>query len=320
MTRSASSAYVEYGYESTFGGGSGTLPMLFGKEQKANGLEFNPNQIPLGQLYTPEIDCFVYGRNEGKVSMEYVLANPWFLSSVFGNPTSALDTGSRYTHTWESDPSSNSSIRDISSMHLQIGFDGTTGDVVRNAKGAVCPSLSLKMALNEPIRVTQEIVWGNEDTVSTTLDSSVGTVGSFTPYTFVHASIELPSGTTIATVQDFELNLNTNAELLYALGDADAVDAWRKILEMTGKLSMTVLDKTQIDNVMARAEQATMKVTITNGLTGDNLKDIIFTFTGVGLSLHNNTGLEPGELVMENVDFQCRRVSVVARNTATAQP
>lgn len=319
MARSASSSYVEFGYEGTFGGGS-LLAMRFGKEEKANGLEFDNNQIPLGQLYDPEVECFVYGQNKGGVTMEYVLAHPWILSSVFGNPTSVLDTGSRYDHTWTSDVSTNAGIRDISTMHLQIGFDGITGNVVRNAKGVVCPSLGFKMSLNEPIRMTQKLIWGKEDTVGTTLDTTLGTNGTFTPYTFVHASIQLTSGTTIATVQDFELNLDTNAELLYGLGDANSIDAWRKILTMTGKINLTMLDKTNIDRVMARQEVADMVVTISNGLSGDSLKNIVMTFTGIGLSLHTNSGIEPGELVLENVDFQCRSVTIVAKNDSTAQP
>jgi hypothetical protein len=320
MARSASSSYIQYGMESTFGGGNGTLPMLFGKEQKINGLEFNPNLQPLAQLNTPEVECFVNGRNEGKCSMEYVLANPWMLSSIFGNPASALDTGARYDHVWTSVPATNATIKDIASMHLEIGFDALTADVIRNAKGVVCPSLGFKMSLNEPIRITQELIWGNEDAVGTSLDASVGSVGSFTPYTFVHASIQLPSATTIATVQDFDINFDTGAELLYELGSADAVGAWRKILTMTGKLNLTVLDKTHIDAVMARTEVASLVVTISNGLSGDSLKDIVMTFTGIGLALHTNSGFEPGELVLENVDFQCRSVSINAKNNTSAQP
>jgi len=319
MARTASSAYVEYGYETNFGETLLQWPLRFGKEQKANGLEFINNQIPLGQLNSPEIECFVYGRNEGKVSMEFVLANPWFLTAVLNDPVSAADVGALFTHTWDSDPVINSDIRDIKSLGLNIGFEGLDGNVVREIRGVICPSLAFRMTLNEPIRMTQELIWG-EDTVNETLDPGLGSLGNFTPYTFVNASVELPSGTPVATIQDFDLNLNSNAELLYALGDANSVDAYRKILEMTGKLNLTVLDKTNIERVFAREELATMKVTITNGLSGDAKKDIIMTFTGVGLSLHSNSGIEPGELVLENVDFQCRSVNIVATNDTSAQP
>ena len=40
---------------------------------KASSLEFKNNQIPLGQLYTPEIESFAYGRNEGKLFLYSIL-------------------------------------------------------------------------------------------------------------------------------------------------------------------------------------------------------------------------------------------------------
>lgn len=250
--------------------------------------------------------------------MEFVLSNPWILTSVLDDPVTS-GGGPSFVHTWDSDPTINTSIRDIKSLSLEIGFEGLIGNVVRSITGVVSPSLSFRMSLGEPIRVTQELIWG-QDSVGTTIDPSVASETDFTPYVFANASIELPDGTPIATIQDFDLNLNTNAELLYELGDTDSVDAYRKILEMTGKLNLTMLDETNISRVIAREEIATMKVTITNGLAGADLKDIIMTFTGVGLSLHSNSGIEPGELILENVDFQCRSVNIVANNNQSTQP
>ena len=63
-----------------------------------------------------------------------------------------------------------------------------------------------------------------------------------------------------------------------------------------------------------------MVVTISNGAAGDALREIVMTFTGVSFSSHGNTGIEPGELILENVDFQARSVTVVATNEATALP
>jgi len=320
LARTASSAYVEYGYETSFGNGGIDAPLVFGREQKAVGLEAINNQIPLGQLNSPEIECFVYGRNEGKVSMEYVLSNPWIFTSLLGQP---VETGAStpFTNTWDSRPSTPpvGQIRDIESLFLEIGFEGITGNVVREISGVVSPSMALRMSINEPIRVTQELIWG-QDSVNTTLDTSVSAKGDFTPYVFANASLQLPSGTSVATIQDLDLNLNSNAELLYELGKANSVDAYRKILEMTGKINLTMKDKTNIDRIFARTEILTMKVFITNGLTGSSKKDITIDFRGVGLSLHSNSGIEPGELVLENVDFQCRSVTITAVSDTRNQP
>ena len=55
FAKSASSVYAEYGYETNFGGGVTNPPIQFGKEVKVSALEFKNNQMPLGQLYSPEI-------------------------------------------------------------------------------------------------------------------------------------------------------------------------------------------------------------------------------------------------------------------------
>ena len=82
---SASSSYVEYGYEgSTFGSGFVGNGIEFGKEVKVSGLEFKNNQMALGQLYSPEIESFPYDKNEGKCSVDYVVGKPCFLQSILG--------------------------------------------------------------------------------------------------------------------------------------------------------------------------------------------------------------------------------------------
>jgi len=322
-TISASSVYVEYGYEDSFAGGSTSLPLIFGNEQKATGLTFNVNQLPLGQLYSPEIESFVYNRTEGKVSMDYILSHPWNFSSIFGSPKSVDATPN--THTWDSDPDSttgnlNPSTRQVLTMAVEIGYRSAlnnTDSFKRNILGAISPTMSFKMSLNEPVRVTQEIVWGKESATSGTLINPTGNNDGFVPYVFANAQIELPDGTVIATVQDFDLNINSNAELIYEIGSREAVNAYRKILEMTGKLNLTVQDSTFYDFVSGRTELATLTVIITNGLTADATKKIEMSFTGVGLGTYNNTGIEPGELVLQDVDFQCRKATVVALNDST---
>ena len=320
FSASAASVYLEYGFESTFGGGaSGTI--LFGKEVKATGLEFKNNQMPLGQLYTTEVESFAYGKNEGKVSVEYVLSNPWFLQSIFSDSTSASVSGTLYSHTWESDPATNSTVRDLNTMALRLGYD-VNANFLREPVGAVCSSLSFKMAIGEPIKITQEIIWGEETNTETFLAPTGTALAGEAPYTFVNAVITSPlTGTTLATIQLFDLNLNTNAELLFEFGSALSKDAWRKILEMTGKVTVTVKDSGFIKEVLDRAESANdMVVTISNGASGNALREIVMTFSGVGFHTHGNTGIEPGQLVLENIDFQARSCTVVAKNQAATVP
>ena len=115
----ASSVAITYGYESAFKGGTSNMH-LFGKEAKNSGVDFKNSQQPLGQLYTREITDFVYGRNIGDTTMDFVLANPWFFTGAFGDPTQTVSAG-EYTYIWSTDPTFNSgSNRIVKTMHLEI--------------------------------------------------------------------------------------------------------------------------------------------------------------------------------------------------------
>lgn len=322
---SASSSYVEYGYEnSTFGSGFVGNGIEFGKEVKVSGLEFKNNQMALGQLYSPEIESFAYGKSEGKCSVDYVVSNPWFLQSVLGTavpaPAANPTVSNLYQHTWNSSPSTDATMRDIHSMALRIGFKTDT-EYKRQAVGVVCPSLNLKMALNETVKATQELVWGEETKSGFQAPTGVSLAGGI-PYTFVHAEITSPlTGATLASVQSFDLSISSNAELIYGMGSELSVDAYRKILEMTGKVSLVLYNASLLESVYGRGETANdLVVTLSNGLSGTSTRNIVMTFTGCSFSSHDTAGVEPGELLLENLDFQCKHVSVVAKNALSVIP
>ena len=325
---SASSSYVEYGYEASnsFGGGFAGNGIQFGKEVKVSGLEFKNNQMALGQLYSPEIDSFAYGKSEGKCSIDYVVSNPWFFQSVLGTAVSAAAANPTVSglrqHTWNSSPSVDATMRDIHSMALRVGFKTNT-EYKRQAVGVVCPSLNLKMALNETVKATQELVWGEETKSGFSTPTGVALAGEI-PYTFVHAQITSPlTGATLASVQSFDLSISSNAELIYEMGSKLSVDAYRKILEMTGKISLVLYDATLLESVYGRGETTNdLVVTLSNGVasSSDTTRNIVMTFTGCSFSSHDTAGVEPGELLLENLDFQCKHVTVIAKNAQTNIP
>lgn len=328
MVRTGSSGYLQYGKESTFAGGA-TQTRVFGLEQKISGVTWKNNQIPLTALNDIEIQCYAYGRNEGSASVEFVVSNPWFFDIILD----AVDTsgsGSDYTHIWNSDKTAltadNTGVVIPHTMHIEHGLDGETGDVVRNMKGVIINSLTLKASLGETVKATAELAWGNEDAVGTTLDSSIAVDDIKFPYTFAHATLELPDATVVAQLQEFEVNFNLNTELLYGMGSADAVSAFRKIFEMTGKFKAATVDKTQIDRVFDAADGttantgiATLQITLTNGLSGNDEKAIILDFAGVGVSEHQ-TEMQPGEAVFETLNWQLRNVQVTANNSISTPP
>lgn len=315
MARSGTSALLAYGYESTHGGGA-SLTRMFGKDQRVSGLEFSNGQIPLPNLYTPEYESFAYGKNHGGCTIDYKLSTPHVLTAIL-NDYSVSEAAGVYTYTWTSNPSDNEDIRCAKTMHIEFWIKGCTGDagIDRNAKGVISPTFNLKTAIDQTVDITQTFEWGIEDTVDTTLNATPPT-DSFVPYSFVSCTIKQPvSGGTLAGVQSVDINFDTGAELLYQInGTGNANDSATKILNMTGKLNMTVINKDMLQRVIDRTEVADMELKVTNGLTGVNKKEIVFTWTGIGLSKHNNPTIAPDEIVLQDIDFQCRRLVVVATN------
>jgi hypothetical protein len=328
MVRTGSSGYLQYGKESSFAGGA-TQTRVFGLEQKITGITWKNNQIPLTALNDLEVQCFAYGKNEGNASVEFVVSNPWFFDLLLD----AVDTtgsGGDFTHIWSSDKTAltadNSGIVIPHTFHIEHGFDAETNNVVRNMKGAVLQNVTLKAALGETVKATADIIWGNEDNISTTLDTTIAADDIKFPYTFAHAKLELPDGSVIAQLQEFEITFNMNSELLYGMGSANAVGVFRKIFEMTGKFKAATVDSTQLQRVRDAADGttaatgvATLQITLTNNLATTNEKAIILDFTGVGVSEHQ-TEMSPGEPVFETLSWQLRSVQVTANNGVATPP
>lgn len=310
VLRSASSEAIQYGFESAFKGGTG-VTHLFGKEAKGNSLSWDVSQMPLGQLYTPNVSDFVYGRNVGKVTMEYVLANPWFFTSIFNQPTQTA-ASPQYTYVWSNDPTVNANIRTVTTMNLIFATIQAT-DEVRNAKGAITTSVTLKSSVDQTVTVSQQVEWGHEDSISTSFPS-VPTDEGFTPMNFTNCTVQLPNSTTLLTVQDWELTIDTGQELFYGMGSADASDVVCQAMAITGKINKAKVDSAMINDVVNRAPIATMTITITNGLSAGNLKSITIALTNVGLSTHNTNGLSPSDIILEEIQFQAQICTVTAIN------
>ena len=109
--------------------------------------------------------------SEGKCSAEYVLSNPWFFKSVLGTPVPTNAAG-LYTYTWSSTSNFFSNyMRNIHSMALRLGFDSRHLIIKEQHLGLFVLPINLKMALNETVKVSQELIWGSE-TVNQTMGAS----------------------------------------------------------------------------------------------------------------------------------------------------
>lgn len=320
--KSGSSAYVSFGMESTFQTAV-SRTKLFGKKQEVSGLEYSNGAEALPQLYSREMNEFLYGRNHGQMSVDYILSNPFIFNWVFGTPTTGAPVASLYTHTWDS---SASALKNCPSGTLEFWTDGKSAGVDRVALGAICTSLNIKTAVEQPVSVTQSIEWGKENTSSATMGTPP-TETVFKPYSFANVCIKLPSsGSVIASVQEVSLNIETGCKLVYGVGcstdgtSANATDAYAGVFNFTGKLTGIIKDKTNFDSVVARTDLVDLEINITNGISGGSSteRSIKITIAGIALPKHTFDKIAAGELITESLDYIGKNCIVVAKNASAS--
>lgn len=331
MVRATSFASLAYGYETAFQTENSSKTKVFGLDQKINGLQFMVNRINLNQLYSPEVQGYAFGRNEGKMSVDFVLSNPWWLDSIFhpytdisGNPSGS----GPYTYTWTSANQNSIQFSDLktykgNSLSIDIGFQGEVSsgvNLTRTMLGAIVSQVSIKNTVNDTVKCTADLIWGKEKTIGTNSYPTSATTDNINfPYTFVHGSLQTNEGAVIAQIQDFDMTLNANSELLWGVGNANAVSAFRKTFEMPARFNCAWIDAQFWNDVINRAEVSNFTLTFDNGLGGTSSRKITFTGTGVGFNDHN-TNMVPNDPVFQELNFQIRSMTVTAVNNSATPP
>ena len=309
--RSASSVSAEYGFEGAASFKTETsVYNLFGREQKVSGLTWRNNQQPLGQLNTPQITDFLYNRNEGSCTIDYIMSNPWIFSSVLNKWYS---NGGAFTTIWSSDPAVNSLAKTPRSETLRFIARLGGGTVSKLALGAICPSMTIKSAIDQPISVQQQFQWGTE-TVGSTSATPATENAAFIPHNFVNAQVQLPDTTPIADVQSFSLTIDNGYTLLWGMNNAGAVDLYSKLFNITGTVNLALQNATYLNDVVNRGPIATMGLDF-----ADANNTIHIQLNQVSISSDKWDGLQPAELLTEEFDFQAENIKVTA-TTSTNDP
>lgn len=337
--RTGAFAYLEYDFETSFdtGGDATMCGKVFGFEQRITGWTWTNNRIVLNQLNSVEPKTFAYGQARGSMSVDFVVSNPWFNSLLFDRTSCAtFPSGcvSPFTYTWET--TCDAGTRDVETLTAEVGIEAGATDIVRTISGGIVNSISLRSSVGEVVRGTADISYAT-DTPTSTLDSTIAscTVGTgncqFIPYTFAHGTLAFPSGCVIAELQSFDITLNQNADMLWGHNSNHAVNAFRRVFELTGTFNASYVDQTNLNDLYAQIddtqcpagcevrEVATLVITLNNGCAGASQRQILYTFTGISPAEHS-TAVEPVEPIFENINWQARRAQVVSINGTSAEP
>ena len=334
MVRTSANAYVKYCFEdgTTFAAlASGITPnKKFGLQDKVSSLASNNGKVALNQLNKNTVHKFAYGQQNVSLSVGFTLSSPWIFGAILGVPSYASNTFT-YPHT------TNGLNKSPRTIKTEIGFENDSDDVVREIRGGVVNALNISAAVGGLVDCTVDVTSGLEASSSITLSGTEAPTAPSQefPYTFAHAELVI-NGEVAAECQDVSLNLTQNGELLYGLGSNSSVAALRKVLEMTGSFRTSWLDNTMFQKLLAqiKADSATtyqetvgirtsptvnaeFRLTFEENSTN---QQIVITGTGLSISDHSISGLEPVEPLFEEINWQFKTITVVAKSTATAEP
>ncbi len=255
---------------------------------------------------------------DGKVALSGSLSNAYWLLGVLGSGADAGTTGA-YTHTYtEADV--------VPSFTVKTGMELGTTDFLSALVGTKVESATITAAVNEAVKFSLDCSYRYENNSTTSIADNPDAEPIFT---FAHGSIELPDGTQLAAVQNFELTMVNSSESLYGVGSRFKKANVAKQREYNFTIDAAFNDPTALLNYVLNGtstasapdsgsgtEIATLELTFTND-DGDVL-DINLT----GIHLNEQTLTQNvNEIVKENVTGWARGcTNAVYTNDVEASP
>lgn len=254
----------------------------------------------------------------GKVTINGSLSNAYWLLGVLGANADAGSSGA-FTHTY-------TETNLIPSFTTKTSFELGTTDFLAALIGCKIETMTITAAVDEAVKFSLDCSYRYEN-ISTTKISDNPEIEPI--FTFAHGSIELPDGTTLAAVQNFELTINNSNELVYGIGSRFPTSNVAKQREYNFSLTAAFKDHTALLTYFMNGtssataptsgsgtEIATLELTFTND-DGDIL-DI--NLTGVHLdeeTLNQNVG----EVVKEGITGWARGLTnIVYTNDVQVAP
>ena len=318
MVRTGASAYIKYGFETSYGAVTGTyentINKSFGLQDKMSSLTLTNNKVNLAKLNQNTVDRFAYGQQSGSASVSFTLSNPWLFGMVLSAPVS---TGSSpYTHTWQN----STLLPEARTVQIEVGINDST-NMTRRLKGGVVGAVAISTSVGGMVECSTDITYGQETAPTTALTPPTKPTQE-SPYTFAHAQLTF-AGIPVAQCQDVSLNLSQNAELLYGLNSHSAVDAYKKVLDITGSFKAAWVDKVLLqhllDQLLADGSGETIggsaelefKLTFTKSDT----ESITINCYGLTLNDLGLSGLEPVEMLFSEANWTAKTIKVLANST-----
>ncbi len=346
------SVSVGYGYEESFKVlGSGTsntannaIDKVFGLNTKITNLTLNTSQVSLNKLGQVEPTKFYFGQQSGSLGVGFVLDDD-LSHRLFrclyekGSAVQQSKVGTAFTYP-ASLGENTTSAGTPASIQTRIQIQNGDKILTRTLKGCIANSFSLNTSVGEAVNATLDMTFAEES--STDVEADTGTItaqtaintATLTPYTFAHGVVKMATGSSsgamveVFDIQDIDVNFTTNAEMLFGLNNHYAQNAFRKVFDIGGRFKTTIKDGALLQYVIDQSIKTLETETVPAGTSSPDVgvglsltftngnKSIKIDFGGVSLTDHSASGLEPNEVLFEDVSFKAKSSLITVDSSA----
>lgn len=313
-----SQSYINYGWETTYGVEATSIDKTFGsgakishskkwnyKEQYGLGSEDVTQYVPTKYFVSGTVDC--------------LLNNFTIFKAIIEDSPEDAHPGA-YTHTFVP-------TNTTKSLTIEDGTDLDT-DSVMKFLGCKITSCSIKCNLDNPVSISLPFECGQE-THGTTLGSQV-TTGNETPFIGAQCTFEIPNASAIGDIESLDLEINRNTKTIYGLGSPFAtqgVNIKRKYaftIKLPYEAAASFLTKfygtsTGPSASTLPANEATAKLTISNGQSSTGARSLVFLFANARVVDDFGMDQDIENIVGQDVTIGCTTLTslTVTDNTET---
>lgn len=302
---------LRYGWETTYKTEATTIDKIFGWAQKP--VITRKNSLTEGAgVGSRNVQKLVQGLFEGSASIEWIVANGYFLRFVLG--AAPTDAGSGpYTHSYAESTT-------LSSGTVEFQRPTDTAHISRLA-GFKCSDFTLSAQVGQPIIGKMNGLFAQEKTYTTTSNTASETEDEFH---FGQASLTV--GSAYADIQSLDFTIANSTKLLGGLGSVTPTQGIGHLRKYGLKVRIPVESVAELTDtlgatsgVTGATNKATGTLTITNGGAGTALRSIAVNLANLKIDDYNETATAE-DVLMADVTFKglsCSSI-VYTNNTAAA--
>lgn len=257
---------------------------------------------------------------DGQWSMEFTLADPWWMRAVFGAPTQTDNGDGSYTYTYDGTTPD--------SMRIIEGYVNS-GDE-RVVKGAVTTQVQVRCAVDDDATITLRGPYAREEK-KTPASLTAQAAPDHRAMTYAQGELQL-AGATKKLVQDVTLTVPLNAQLVNELGTRFGVDFFtasrvpevevNEFKDAGGTDSLTDFYGGAATQQETMENESSMTLTFTNGkAAGSGINEMIYNITGSLTDRYSEDGIgDPERPLSERATRMAQDIDATATNEIATAP